>query len=270
MGSRRHGFCLKENPGGIGDWGHGLGYETYVGNPNPISPQSVAIELDTWHSSPTVVTDILDDHTGISSNGILEHDLVGPTIFPGAQNIEDAAYHEFRVQWISGLNILNVYWEGNAFPLISLNNDLVTNVFGGTTDLYWGFTSATGGVFNEHRVCQVSNAAFTSDLTSVCPGLPVQFTDASTTNSGIINGWAWDFGDATPIDNTQNPSHSYNGPGVYNVVLTMTDGFGCDYTANTNITVLDSITMNMTAVDATCFGGTDGQTTSNPTNGTGP
>ncbi|UKN03057.1 gliding motility-associated C-terminal domain-containing protein [Paracrocinitomix mangrovi] len=262
-------FVLQENPNGLGDFGHSIGYESFGGNPNPISAQSIAIELDTWNSSPTVATDIPDDHIGISSNGVLEHDLVGPTVFPGNQNIEDGAYHTFRVQWLSGFQILNVYWDGNAIPLITLNNDLVTNIFGGTSDLYWGFTSSTGGVFNEHRVCVTSTASFSVDQSSVCPGTSIQFTDASSSNTGIINSWSWDFGDGNSSA-VQNPSHSYNAPGNYNAVLTMTDGFGCQYTDNVSITILDSITMNMTATDVTCFGDVDGAVTSNPTNGTGP
>jgi PKD repeat protein len=52
------------------------------------------------------------------------------------------------------------------------------------------------------------------------------FTDLSTSNSGIINSWSWDFGDGN-YSNIQNPTHTFNLPGFYNVSLTVTTTLGC-------------------------------------------
>ena len=46
------------------------------------------------------------------------------------------------------------------------------------------------------------------------------FSDLSTGNPGI---WAWDFGDGATSDQ-QNPVHTYNAAGVYNVSLTVSNG----------------------------------------------
>ncbi len=55
-----------------------------------------------------------------------------------------------------------------------------------------------------------------------CGPLTVNFTDASTG----ATGWAWDFGDGG-TSNQQNPTHTYQTPGIYTVTLTVTDANGC-------------------------------------------
>lgn len=62
----------------------------------------------------------------------------------------------------------------------------------------------------------------------------VSFTDEST---GSPTTWCWDFGDGT-ISNEQNPTHSYELPGTYDVTLTITNGTSGDVeTKNAFITV---------------------------------
>jgi PKD repeat protein/C1A family cysteine protease len=60
-------------------------------------------------------------------------------------------------------------------------------------------------------------ANFTADPTTGGAPLTVQFTDQSM---GVIQAWEWDFGDGE-TSNEQNPSHTYNEPGNYTVVLTV-------------------------------------------------
>ena len=54
-------------------------------------------------------------------------------------------------------------------------------------------------------------------------GNTVTFTDQSTVGSGSIFAWNWDFGDAN-TSTSQNPVHTYSGPGVYVVCLIVTGG----------------------------------------------
>lgn len=70
-------------------------------------------------------------------------------------------------------------------------------------------------------------ATFTANQTSTCDAqAPIQFT--STPSSAIQ--WHWDFGDGTTAV-LQNPSHTYNVPGVYDVTLITTNQLGCTDTA---------------------------------------
>lgn len=59
-----------------------------------------------------------------------------------------------------------------------------------------------------------------------CEGEATQFTDNSTTSSGTITGWEWEFGDGG-TDNTQNPTNTYATAGTYNVTLIVTSDQGC-------------------------------------------
>ena len=46
----------------------------------------------------------------------------------------------------------------------------------------------------------------------------MQFTDQS---QGSVETWEWNFGDGSPVSNERNPSHTYNDPGIYTVILTV-------------------------------------------------
>ena len=63
------------------------------------------------------------------------------------------------------------------------------------------------------------DADFSADATTVCQGFAVNFTDASTGSAGITS-WSWDFGDGT-TSTDQNPTHTYNTVGTYDVSLTV-------------------------------------------------
>ena len=59
-----------------------------------------------------------------------------------------------------------------------------------------------------------------------CENQPVQFTDKSVANEGVIIKWTWDFGDGKS-SSAQNPVHTYAAPGKYNVKLIVETDKGC-------------------------------------------
>ncbi|RMF79038.1 MAG: PKD domain-containing protein, partial [Chloroflexi bacterium] len=65
-------------------------------------------------------------------------------------------------------------------------------------------------------------ASFT---TSSSAPLTIDFTDTST---GTITTYTWDFGDGSPTDSSQNPSHTYAASGNYDVKLTVDGPGGMD------------------------------------------
>ena len=67
---------------------------------------------------------------------------------------------------------------------------------------------------------------FISNITSGCFPLPVQFTDQSAAVSGSINAWQWDFGDGFS-STLQNPAHTYNSSGNFNVTLRVRNSNNC-------------------------------------------
>ncbi|HPS82730.1 MAG TPA: PKD domain-containing protein [Bacteroidales bacterium] len=77
-------------------------------------------------------------------------------------------------------------------------------------------------------VNQAPTASFSADIQEGCQPLPVQFTDLSNPAGSV---WQWNFGDmATSL--VQNPSHTYNSPGLFDVTLIVTTAQGCDDTVS--------------------------------------
>jgi gliding motility-associated-like protein len=73
----------------------------------------------------------------------------------------------------------------------------------------------------------LSGAVANFEAPSVCDGSPSVFTDLSTPTGNILS-WAWDFDNNGTVDDiTQNPSHTFPGPGTYNVKLAVQVAGGC-------------------------------------------
>ena len=97
--------------------------------------------------------------------------------------------------------------------------------------------------FTEVFLCIDSNTiSVACDLTanffntSFCFGDSTYFNDLSIDNVGNIVNWQWYFGDGDSLVGVQNPSHYYNLPGNYNVILSVTNDSNC----------VDSITIPLT------------------------
>lgn len=76
---------------------------------------------------------------------------------------------------------------------------------------------------------------------NACAGSSAQFTDMSSTPTGFINAWLWDFGDpASGAANTsilKNPTHVYSTYGSKTVTLTVTNTSGCTATFSMPVSV---------------------------------
>jgi PKD repeat protein len=104
-------------------------------------------------------------------------------------------------------------------------------------------------------------ANFSGTPTTGTAPLEVSFTDTST---GQVTSWSWDFGDTSPINNEQNPTHTYDNPGIYTVSLTVTGPSGTDNETKTNyITVTTPVQYNLTVITVG-----SGSVTLNPEGGT--
>ncbi len=79
-------------------------------------------------------------------------------------------------------------------------------------------------------------ADFQSD--TVCLGNATCFTDLSNVQNGTINQWSWNFGDGSPVNNSQNPCHTYTAAGSYNVSLMVFSNDNCTDQVNKTVIVL--------------------------------
>jgi len=80
-------------------------------------------------------------------------------------------------------------------------------------------------------------AAFKWQSSAGCGRVPTKFTDGSVAGSAPITTWAWDFGDGG-ASSDQNPEHTYDTDGDYNVILYVLDGNGLSSTATQTVTSL--------------------------------
>lgn len=82
-----------------------------------------------------------------------------------------------------------------------------------------------------------AKSACTANFTASNVANVFTFTDASTSSSGSIVTWLWNFGDLSAPSTLQNPVHTYDVCGVYNVSLTIATSLFCSSTYSAIITV---------------------------------
>lgn len=77
-----------------------------------------------------------------------------------------------------------------------------------------------------------------------CVNNEVQFYDNSSTSSGNLVGWNWDFGDGNTqtivFPDNPNVTHTYSNVGSYNVVLTVSNTYKCQRIAENTININSS------------------------------
>jgi gliding motility-associated-like protein len=144
MGADGIAFVLQPLSSDTGSAGQGIGY-------GGIAP-SIAIEFDTWQNA----ADPAYDHIALVRDGQATHSsgttLVGPIeMLPGGANAEDRVSRPARFIWDATNKRLSCYYDGVL--KFEINIDLIKDIFQGNPYVYWGFTAATGGQWNDQRVC---------------------------------------------------------------------------------------------------------------------
>ena len=109
---------------------------------------SLGIEFDTYQNYH--LGDPAADHVAIMPHGQPMHraSLQGPTNLP---NLEDGAKHALTISWSPGTKTLKVNLDG--VDRATLTRDIVQDIFGGNSKVYWGATAATGRKVNFQDVC---------------------------------------------------------------------------------------------------------------------
>jgi len=71
----------------------------------------------------------------------------------------------------------------------------------------------------------------------VCLNQTMNFNDSSIVSSGSITGWSWNFGDGSPLNILEDPSHVYSNTGTYFVKVIVTTNNGCKDTISKSVVV---------------------------------
>lgn len=214
-------FMLQQMSTSLGASGGGMGFDG-------VSP-SVGILLDTWQNTEN--NDPVYDHISIQANGVLSHgsDLAGPVRASAtSDNIEDCAWHIFRITWDPATRWLRAYFDGSM--RVEAQVDLIGTIFNNNPNVYWGFTAATGGSNNRQQFCTALAPIFnTGGLTNNagCDGDVVSFNNVSEAFAPIV-AYHWDFGDGTTSTLQNPPPKLYAAPGNYTVKLALKGFDGCD------------------------------------------
>ncbi|HNU21807.1 MAG TPA: PKD domain-containing protein [Bacteroidales bacterium] len=84
-----------------------------------------------------------------------------------------------------------------------------------------------------------------------CAGLFTSFSDLSTSPSGFINSWLWEFGDGSS-DTVQNPTHLYSQGGTFLVTLSITNSYGCQQSISQSVSIFNPPTANFISYSTFC------------------
>ena len=116
---------------------------------------ALTIEFDTYdNDNPTHLYDMSCDHIAVEIDGNMQGPgapLCGPVCAKaGGGNIDDGGTYDVDITWNPTTQQLEIYFDGAL--RLSCSHDFITNVFG-TNSVYWGVTSATGGLNNQQYFC---------------------------------------------------------------------------------------------------------------------
>ncbi len=112
---------------------------------------SFGVEMDTYQNFH--LGDPHYDHVALMAHGTLRHQfgITEPVPLIGKkENVEDCDYHRVLVEWKPSAQRFSFIFDGRR--LIDEKVDLVDGLFEGNPNVYWGFSSATGGKRNRHLV----------------------------------------------------------------------------------------------------------------------
>ena len=149
---------------------------------------------------------------------------------------------------VAGSNAINDVTPGNAGTFnISSSGSTVGAFYGDVTftgAFSTGFSGFGVGIYNPGGPV-LPTANFTSNITTVCEGSDVTFTDLS---GGTPTSWAWTFGDGG-TSTAQNPTYTYLSSGTYTVTLTATNASGSDVSTQTALINVTTGITNSQAFD---------------------
>ena len=204
---------------------------------------SIGIEVDTYQNGGEPAY----DHIAVSKNGSV-YDIVAspvPALVDASNNplnIEDGVWHTVRIKWDHPTNALRIAFDG--IEKIVYNNDIIASIFSGNPkNVFWGFSSSTGGQNNYQAV---SGIAMTIINLAPNAGTDVNSTDEDTAVAGSLMDNDTDPENATTLHVLAETKNSLHGSVVIKADGTYVYTPEADYNGNDSFTyqVCDSYAPN--------------------------
>lgn len=208
------------NPGRVG---YGIGFDGLG--------QSFGVEFDTYQN--TFLGDPVADHIALVRDGISNHQtntqFAAPKpISATSANVKDGKDRYVTVSWDPKTNRFTV--SVDCILLIDQSIDLINDVFKGRTQVYWGFTSSTGGASNIHTVCLLKDIVVRTNF-SVCRNERVTLVSRISGD----NRYQW-----SPAQGLDNPTSR-----TPTLTATNTQLYTVTYTDRCSVRHTDSVFVNV-------------------------
>lgn len=138
---------------------------------------------------------------------------------------------------ISAGSIVSYSWNFGDGNFSSLNSPSHAYIQPGNYSATLIATSGFGCVDSISKPVNINSTPLANfGNTTACYGTATSFNDLSTISSGSLANWVWNFGDGDS-SLVQNPQHTYDVPGTYNVTLFVASAYGCIDTITQSVTV---------------------------------
>ena len=175
-------FCIQQASNTAGGIGIGIGY-------NGIPGQSIGIEYDTWNNGGA---DDDDNHIALGINGTIHNmssNLLGSQPWQGLGYTNEFPYRirnqfmpvdlvdaQTKYNWIDydGVNnVLEVRISNTpvrpSLPTMRITKINLKDIFTGSNDVFFGFTSATGGSYSFHNIQSIYLTTNYSPIDPIVP-----------------------------------------------------------------------------------------------------
>ncbi len=191
-----------------------------------------------------LVTLTVESTDGCSNEFDQEISIYNPPSTPSFDYSPSAACSNSEVSFTNttsetGLeDIISYDWDFNGEASSTEKSPTYTFETSGTksVSLTASIPGCSSEIFSQNiDIEEGPNVSFT--YSNNCFGEAILFTDQSSGDN--ITGYSWDFGDGSPINNNQNPSHTFSVNGDYDVELTVSNVLGCQNTYTQTITISD-------------------------------
>lgn len=210
----------------IGVNGGGIGFEGFA--------PSFGVEIDTWQNLD--LNDPFEDHMAMFKNGTTNHlddNALSAAVSASATsaNIEDGGIHTFQFTWDPVEMKVEVFFDCEL--RLSEIVDLQGEIFGGNSEIWWGFTGATGGASNEQTICISEFALGLEPNYEMCAGEGLEL--------GVVGGadgdYSWE--PAGEVDNPALPNVLVNPEESMEFTVTYTDICGEETSLSTWVEVVE-------------------------------